>query len=168
MNNDLPKSILKYSQTNTTKIELSELEGLKLLKSVLKKESEISQASESVEAFPRSIMKNDHLKSKEEQNGGSRCRSSEREDNFAKQSCSDDDSEAESNEKGESNTVPFTRSRITKKKSRFSKNQDSVDTSSSVQSITVSAMSRNSTKQQSVSERRKNVVDDVSAIIQAK
>ncbi|XP_033229897.1 supervillin-like isoform X2 [Belonocnema kinseyi] len=168
LNNDLLKSILKCSQITTTKIESLEREDLKLLKPVLKKESEVSQASESVEAFPASTMNNNHLQSKEDQNGGSRYIDSEGKDNFAKQSCSKDDSGAESNDLGERNSVPCIKTRTTKKISRLSKNLDSADTPSSIQSIAGSAISSNSTRQQSMSDKRKNVTDDIPVIIQAK
>ncbi|XP_066588431.1 LOW QUALITY PROTEIN: supervillin-like [Prorops nasuta] len=68
---ELPKSILKPSSSqvyNVPRPKSPELEGLKLIKSVLKKESEElqQQASETCDIFPRSILKpNPPLKSEE-------------------------------------------------------------------------------------------------------
>ena len=155
---DSPKSILKFSQITTPKFESSDLEGLKVLKSVLKKESQVSQTCESSESFPRSIMKNDHLKSKEDQKGASKGRKDlETEENFSKQSSSEESSETESGEKKGRNTVPFTRSRIKIKQSGFTKNLDFVDAPNGVETVAESALSSKNTKQQSVSEGRKNV-----------
>ena len=167
-NNDLPRSILKSSQTTSTKYESVELENVQLLKSVLKKESEVSQTSDSIEAFPRSIMKNDHLKSKKERKGAFRSRNSKKKDNLAKQVCSDDDNESESDETSKTNAVPCTRSRTTNKQSRFAKNLNTIDVLDGVQTISESSISRKNFAQEIRSEKRKNITDNLSAISEAK